>query len=102
MTLEMLVGYYARERERTSAMPIAEPDGAPPHCRYCGKHWRHWAGSKLDGHAQCIVGDQFKRSVARVFYSDPRISIWTIANALGVSYSVVRAWITCAEKQAAA
>jgi len=31
------------------------PGAEPNTCRYCGRHWRQWAGSKLDGHAACIL-----------------------------------------------
>lgn len=70
----------------------ADDPGAPPlTCRYCGKHWRRWAGSKLDGHAVCLVTDDFKQRLSEILRS-PMVSYQEIADAIGVTPSVVRAW----------
>ncbi len=60
-------------------------------CRYCGRHWRRWAGSKLDGHAACIVTDDFKRRLIEILRS-PAVTYQAIATAIGVTPSVVRSW----------
>lgn len=53
----------ASQRARwCSGYPGAEPNT----CRYCGRHWRQWTGSKLDGHAACIVTEDFKLRVAEL------------------------------------
>jgi hypothetical protein len=66
--------------------------GAPPRtCRYCGKHWKRWAGSKLDGHAACMVTEDFKTHLSEILCS-PTVSYRGIADAIGVSPSVIRAW----------
>jgi hypothetical protein len=70
----------------------ADDPGAPPlTCRYCGKHWKRWAGSKLDGHAACIVTDDFKEHLSEILRS-PTVSYQEIADAIGVTPSVIRAW----------
>lgn len=71
-----------------SGYPGAEPDT----CRYCGKHWRQWAGSKLDGHAACVVTDDFKRQLAELLRSSPHVTYKAIADAIGMTASVVRSW----------
>ena len=71
-----------------SGYPGAEPNT----CRYCGRHWRQWAGSKLDGHAACIVTEDFKREVGELLRSSPAITYQTIAAAIGVTPAVVRSW----------
>ncbi len=68
-----------------------DPGAEPDTCRYCGKHWRRWAGSKLDGHSACIVTDDFKKRLSQIMRS-PQITYRAIADAIGVSPSVVRSW----------
>jgi hypothetical protein len=68
-----------------------DPSAPPLTCRYCGKHWRRWTGSKLDGHAACIVTDDFKQKLSEILRS-PTVSYQEVADAIGVTPSVVRAW----------
>ena len=68
------------------------PGAEPNTCRYCGRHWRQWVGSKLDGHAACIVTDDFKQKVAELLRSSPTITYQAIAAAIGVTPAVVRSW----------
>ena len=78
----------ASQRARWSA----DDPGAPPRtCRYCGEHWKRWAGSKLDGHAACMVTEDFKARLAEILRS-PAVSYRAIADAIGVTTSVIRAW----------
>lgn len=60
-------------------------------CRYCGRRWRRWAGSTLDGHAACIVTDDFKQRLCEVLRS-PRVTYQAIADAIGVTPAVIRSW----------
>lgn len=71
-----------------SGYPGAEPNT----CRYCGKHWQPWAGSKLDGHAACLVTEDFKQRVGDLLRSSPTVTYGKIAEAIGVSAAVVRSW----------
>lgn len=68
------------------------PGAEPNTCRYCGKHWRQWTGSKLDGHAACVVTKDFKQQLAEVLRSSPGVTYQAIADAIGVTPSVVRSW----------
>lgn len=61
-------------------------------CRYCGRRWQRWAGSSLDGHAACIVTEDFKKRVKRLLVSSPAITYASLAAAIGVTPSVVRSW----------
>ena len=70
-----------------SGYPGAEPNT----CRYCGRHWRQWAGSKLDGHAACIVTKDFKQHLIELLRS-PEVTYASIANVIGVTPAVVRSW----------
>lgn len=89
-----------RDRFRFSNMSASQrarwcsghPGAEPNTCRYCGRHWRQWAGSKLDGHAACIVTEDFKREIAELMRSAPAITYQTIATAIGVTPAVVRSW----------
>lgn len=60
-------------------------------CRYCGKHWRLWTGSKLDGHAACVVTEDFKRRVGELLRS-PTVTYSMIAETIGLTPSIVRSW----------
>jgi len=76
-----------------AAFPGAEPNT----CRYCGKHWRQWRGSKLDGHAACFVTKEFKQELVDLL-RDPRVTFKAIADAIGMTPAVVRSWtfpVTC-------
>ena len=67
------------------------PGAEPNTCRYCGRHWRQWAGSKLDGHAACIVTEDFKQRLVDLLRS-PMVTYQAISNAIGVTPAVVRSW----------
>lgn len=67
------------------------PGAEPNTCRYCGKYWRLWAGSKLDGHAACIVTNDFKGRLNAILRS-PHVTYTMVANAIGVSPAIVRSW----------
>jgi len=88
-----------RDAYRLSNMSVSQrarwcsgfPGAEPNTCRYCGKHWRQWTGSKLDGHAACIVTDDFKQQLVGLLRS-PHVTYKAIADAIGVTSSVVRSW----------
>lgn len=61
-------------------------------CRYCGRHWRRWCGSKLDGHAACVVTADFKLRLVDLLRSSPKVTYAAIAVVLGVTPAVVRSW----------
>lgn len=61
-------------------------------CRYCGRHWRQWTGSKLDGHAACVVTDDFKQQLSDLFRASPGLTYAAIAEVIGVTPAVVRSW----------
>lgn len=87
---------YEFQRDRMIVSQRASWDasdpGAPPNtCRYCGRHWRRWAGSQLDGHAACIVTSEFKLRVGEILRS-PLVSYEVVASAIGVTPAVVRSW----------
>jgi hypothetical protein len=60
-------------------------------CRYCGKSWQPFAGSRLDGHAACLVGASFKRRVGELLRL-PTVTYAEVAETLGVTSGVVRSW----------
>jgi len=60
-------------------------------CRYCGQTWHPFAGSRLDGHAACLVGKSFKLRVGELLRM-PTVTYAAVAEVLGVSYGVVRSW----------
>lgn len=68
-----------------------DPGAAPNTCRYCGKHWRRWAGSKLDGHSACIVTADFKKHLGDLLRSST-VTYRAIADTIGVTEAVVRSW----------
>lgn len=83
---------YANMAASQRALWCSGHPGAEPNtCRYCGRHWRQWAGSKLDGHAACIVTEDFKQHLM-VLLRAPEVTYAAIANVIGVTPSVVRSW----------
>ena len=96
----MIDAVALRDAFRTSNMIASQralwcsgyPGAEPNTCRYCGRHWRQWAGSKLDGHAACIVTDDFKQRLAEILRSSPGMTYQAIASAIGVTPAVVRSW----------
>lgn len=83
-----LASLAASQRARWRADDPAVP---PNTCRYCGQHWRRWIGSKLDGHAACVVTDDFKHRLADLLRS-PMVTYVLVAEAIGSTPSVVRSW----------
>lgn len=77
----------ARQAARMSAKFSAE-DCPAKTCRYCGEFWWPFAGTKLDGHAKCQVPESFK-----VYVGGIKRAQQAIADEIGVSLSVLRAWI---------
>lgn len=70
----------------------ADDPGADPNaCRYCGHYWRRWAGSKLDGHAACVVTEDFKSHIRETLRA-PEVTYAAVAQVLDVSPAVVRSW----------
>jgi hypothetical protein len=69
-----------------------DPGAEPNTCRYCGGHWRRWTGSKLDGHAACVVTEDFKQRLVEMLGASPEITYAAIAEAIGMSPAVVRSW----------
>ena len=99
-TLVESVNAEALRREFFTAKQIAihqarwgiDGPGVPPDvCRYCGQHWQHRIGSRLDGHAACIVPEDFKRRIGELLRS-PLVTYATIADVLDVTSGIVRSW----------
>lgn len=67
-------------------------------CRYCGRGWRVWNNSSLDGDARCYVTLEFKCQVSDWIDANPQLSYQAVANSLGVTYSIIRAWVDGALK----
>jgi hypothetical protein len=95
VTLELLPAAFlaARDSARQSA---AYGSAEPPRntCRYCGKFWKPWPGSRLDGHSRCIVPRSFQDEIAVLWRSGAQITLPQIAALCGVTFAVARAW-TC-------
>lgn len=92
--VDALRSAYQHSRRWTSqrARWDASDPGAPSNaCRYCEKFWRRWTGSKLDGHAACVVTEDFKRHVGDLLRA-PTVTYAMIADVIDVSTSVVRSW----------
>jgi len=82
------------EASRQARWCLDDPNADPHACRYCGRRWQRWAGSTLDGHAACIVTDDFKQYLKSLLRSFPTATYVALAAAIGVTPSVVRSW-TC-------
>ena len=89
----LLAEYQAARLRAQQQACWAEGDLTLPlkSCRYCGKNWQPFAGSCLDGHAACLVGDDFKRRIGDLLRL-PTVTYAKVAEALGVTSGVVRSW----------
>jgi hypothetical protein len=83
-TAKQIVAQHARW-SATDAVPVNT-------CRYCGRYWQHRFGSRLDGHAACIVTEDFKRRVGEVLRSSPTVTYRSLAKTLGVTPGIVNSW----------
>lgn len=103
--LGQILQLYAQARkttDSTACMEVSEdwsgggmvpcgPNGTSV-CRYCAGRWQRWEGSKLDGHAACVVTEAFKIQLAEVMRANPSISIKQVASVLDMSSQIVRSW----------
>ncbi len=80
----------AYEADRAERLAGAIPEPPPNICRYCGQHRWELPGSRLDGHARCVVSHAFKARLISVLNGRPPVSYKAAALALGVD--VIRAW----------
>lgn len=88
-----LVEEFHEARAQASSGARYTAESVPPKtCRYCGRHWTPWPGTKLDGHSKCIVPRSFQERLATIPTTTK--SGQTLAAELGVSYSVWRSWTT--------
>lgn len=96
--LDALRAAYDEDRARRclAAAPLA--DTPPAVCRYCGHHRWSLPGSRLDGHAHCVVSDEFKLRVFNLLNAHPAISFRIAGEALDVDIVNVRAWYLRAQK----
>jgi hypothetical protein len=93
-TLEALVVRF-REARQVAIRFRKYPSYAVPldTCQYCGKPWKRWAGSTLDGHTSCMVSDDFKAHLRQVLSGNARLTYRLVGQAFELSSSVVRAWV---------
>lgn len=93
----------AYAQARAAATAARKLDDPPPlTCRYCGKLWRPWAGSKHDGHVACVVPLEFQRALLKLYRAVPGLSMQTIATTCSVTLSTVNRWLRNAERMVAA
>jgi hypothetical protein len=85
---------YAYAEARADQLEHSEADEAD-RCRYCGRSWIRWAGSKLDGHAVCTVTKAFRaRLLGDMTSARGELTYDVVASKLGVSEATVQAWYT--------
>lgn len=70
------------------------PDVPAYTCRYCGKHRAAWFGSKLGGHAKCVVTVDFMLRVLDVLEQHPTLTMAELAAHLDITLATLRAWNT--------
>lgn len=95
MTDDELLEAYREARATTQADAVYRGKDVPAKtCRYCGRPWNVWAGSKADGHSKCMVTERFKRELKTAYERDPTKTVAHFAALLGVTTSVLRSWIS--------
>ncbi len=91
--LERLHREYLRARKEADAGAKYLALEAPHRrCRYCGKFWIMWPGSRLDGHVRCAVTPTFMYLVRDFFRRHTTTTYAVVANKLDVGFGAVTAW----------
>lgn len=78
------------EADRAARDVVHPPISDPGRCRYCGKPWLRFGGTRFDGHVTCAVSDDFQRGLVEVL--DTGVSYASVGLQIGVGDNVVRAW----------
>lgn len=94
-TLEILFAAYTADHAECARHTAPAQRNT---CSYCGRFWIPFGGSRLAGHATCVVSEQFQRLVEVRWRCDPRLTFGAIARTLGVSTATVVAWVRNAEQ----
>lgn len=69
-------------------------------CGYgCGQPWVPWAGTQLKGHAVCAASTEMQDDVYDLRQRFPFAPLYRIARDLGISKSVLVAWLTRAGRR---
>ena len=91
-TLTTLAEAYQLDRMLmdTVFLPILETD----RCRYCQEKWQHYANCRFPGHVRCATTIPFQHRLVQFFDEHPAMTYWSVAQALGVTGSIVKAWWT--------
>lgn len=97
-TLEILHAAYTADRAECARAATSIADTPRNTCGYCGRFWRPFGGSKLAGHATCVVSEAFQRQVEFRYRTDPRLTMVAIARKLDVSVATVVAWVRSVER----
>lgn len=96
LSLDAIRELYAKARAEAVAAAKHDPLEAGwaerQICPYCGEWWRKWNGSRLDGHAACIVPQWFKTNLRAELAPRADITFMEVAKALDLSVAVVRSW----------
>lgn len=102
MTLDELPEAFAAARVTASTAAIYPRASTPRNtCRYCGRFWKAVPGTRIDGHARCVVGVAFQHAVHELRWNDPALTRHRIGEVCGVSSSVVSAWTTNVDERIA-
>ena len=96
LRVEDIAGAYASSRDIVNREAAPAADGK---CRYCGRGWVRWPGSKLDGHARCLVTSDFQDALWRLWLQVPSLSSQRIAKICCVPVRYVSAWMFHADRR---
>jgi hypothetical protein len=91
LTIDQLPDAYAKALAEALAA-ASSPEAGPGLCRYCGVRWIPLPGSKLTGHALCVVTPEFRAALEEMYRASPKLTRQALAYLLGVSISTVVAW----------
>lgn len=90
---DLRTAYQGARGQRDRTAVYAQMAAPPRTCRYCGKHWNPWPGSRLDGHTRCMVTVEFCRWLLERTETIARPTQRQIADHLGVSHQILRRWV---------
>lgn len=91
---------WAHDRVRLAMSPTnTVEEGTTGPCRYCGEPWRRWMGSKIDGHALCLVSPEIRDDIVAIIARSAMLRVEDVAAQLGLTTAVMRAWWRTARRR---
>lgn len=96
LCMEDLATAYAHSHDIADKTAISDVAGK---CRYCGAGWIPWPGTRLNGHARCVVTADFQDELWRLWLRSKELSLAVASQLCGVPQGYIKSWLAHAERR---